>query len=104
MARAAEADIRAVERWLRSGAMAAINSSAHLEVSVQALLGAWGGSGDEGNALDTLAEEEISLVVARLSAREVIRAAVTCRLHDGYMTVIRAAVTCRLHAGYMTVT
>ena len=66
MVRAAEGDVRAVEAWLASGAMSAVNDSAALEAGVQGLLGTWGGHG-----LDAGEDEEVGLVLSRMRARGV---------------------------------
>ena len=66
MVRAAEGDIRAVEAWLRSGAMGAVNDTAALEAGVQGLLASWG-----GHSLDMGGEEEVLTVINRMRSRGV---------------------------------
>lgn len=82
--RAAEADVRAIESWLRSGVLSGVNDTERLEGSVQALLSAWG-----GHSLQVASEEEVASVLSRLRSRGVW-VDMSLRVCGGYMLRFRA--------------
>eukprot|EP00900_Chrysochromulina_parva_P015167 jgi/Chrpa1/23651/Chrysochromulina_OHIO_Genome00013361-RA len=94
--RAAERDLRAIEGWLRSGAMSAVNNTKRLEQAVSDLLAGWDGGPPGGGSevpalLDALgAEEDVAAVVARLRSHGVW-VEVLPRVCGGFVMRFRAA-------------
>ena len=94
--RAAERDLRAIEGWLRSGAMSAVNNTKRLEQAVSDLLAGWdGGPNGDGSEVPALldalgAEEDVAAVVARLRSHGVW-VEVLPRVCGGFVMRFRAA-------------